>query len=97
MSEFSKGDVLEAEQLYRGNRKYFRFDLRLAAISSPPRAAFATVLLRVGDTERRPFCSPIQRTFDRFRSRFRKDREECKRGNEPISPPIKRKFFSCRS
>jgi hypothetical protein len=25
MSEFSKGVVLEAEQLYRGNRKYFRF------------------------------------------------------------------------
>ena len=47
MSEFSKGGVLEAEQLYRGKRKYFGFDLRSAAISSPPRATtFATVLLR---------------------------------------------------
>ena len=98
MSEFSKGVVLEAEQLYRGNRKYFRFDLRSAAISSPPRAAaFATVLLKVGDTELRPFSSPFSATFYHFRPRFRKHREKCKRGNELIGPAIKRKFFSCRS
>jgi hypothetical protein len=46
MSEFSKGVVLETEQLYRGNRKYFDLNLRSAAISSTPRAAaFATVFI----------------------------------------------------
>ncbi len=35
MPEFSKGLFLEAEELYTGNRKYFRFDLRSAAISGP--------------------------------------------------------------
>jgi hypothetical protein len=43
-----EGVVLEAEQLYRGNRKYLRFDLPFERLfSSPPRATgFATVLLR---------------------------------------------------
>jgi hypothetical protein len=63
MSEFSKGVVLETEQLYRGNRKYFDLNLRSAAISSTPRAAaFATVLLRVGDTELKAFLL-LMRSF----------------------------------
>jgi hypothetical protein len=99
MSEFSKGVVLEAEQLYRGKRKYFRFDLRSAGILSPPRAAaFATVLLGVGDAEQRPFFrSPHKAQVSIIRPRFRKHREKCKRGNELIGSAIKRKFFSCPS
>jgi hypothetical protein len=86
--------VPEAEQYYRGKRKYFRFGLRSAAISSTPRAAaFATVFIEVGDTELRPFCFSCAH----FHSRFRKDRKLRKRGNALIDPAIGRKIFSCRS
>jgi hypothetical protein len=34
--------------------------------------------------------------FNHFRSRFREHREKSKGGNELISPPIERNFFSCR-
>ena len=79
MSEFSKGDVLEAEQLYRGKRKYFRFDFRSAAIFKPSSGNnFRNCLIEVGDTEPRPFCFPFSATFYRFRSRSRKDREKAR-------------------
>ena len=51
MSEFSKGGVLEAEQLYRGKRKYFGFDLRSAAFKPSSGNNFRNCLIEVGDTE----------------------------------------------
>ena len=98
MSEFSKGVVLESEQLYRGNRKYFRFDLRSSGYFQALLVQqLSQLLIEVGDTELRPSCSPFSATCDHFRSRFRKDRNECKRGNALIGPAIGRKFFSYRS
>ena len=63
MSEFSKGGVLEAEQLYRGKRKYFGFDVRSGGYFKPSSGNnFRNCLIEVGDTELRPFCFPFTAT-----------------------------------